>query len=376
MSDSLLQWRDELPILRDTTYMISHSLGAMPKRTRDRMSEFTDTWATRGIRAWEEGWWDLPMTVGNLIGSLIGAGAGEVVMHQNVSVCQSVVLSCFDWQTGRNKIVTDALNFPSNLYLFQGAARQGARVVTVPSQDGMTVPLDALLQAIDEETRLVSVSHVIFKNSSVQDLAAIAKKAHSVGALIVADLYQSTGTVPVDVQALDLDFATGGSVKWLCGGPGAAYLYVRPSLWTELEPAMTGWQAHREPFAFDAGEMDYAPNAYRFMSGTPNVPALYSARSGYEIVNEIGVAAIRKKSQRQTERLIALADEAGLTVACPCNAAERGGTVTLAVAEGKALVKELAERNILVDYRPGAGIRIAPHFYTADEELDLTIRAI
>ena len=376
MSDSLLHWRDEFPILRDTTYMISHSLGAMPKRTCDRMSEFTETWATRGIRAWEEGWWDLPVTVGNLIGSLIGAGAGEVVMHQNVSVCQSVILSCFDWRAGRNKIVTDELNFPSNLYLFQGVARQGARVVTVPSQDGVTVPLDALLQAIDEETRLVSVSHVIFKSSSVQNLAAIAKKAHSVGALIVADLYQSTGTVPVDVQALDLDFATGGSVKWLCGGPGAAYLYVRPSLWPVLEPAVTGWQAHREPFAFSAGEMDYAPDAYRFLSGTPNVPALYSARSGYEIVNEIGVPAIREKSQRQTERLIALADEAGLRVACPRNPVERGGTVTLAVAEGKAVVKELAARNILVDYRPGAGIRIAPHFYTADEELDLTIRAI
>lgn len=376
MTDPLLHWREEFPILANTTYMISHSLGAMPRGTRDRLNEFADTWATRGIRAWEEGWWDLPVTVGNLIASIIGANPGEVVMHQNVSVCQSVILSCFDWRERRNKIVTESLNFPSNLYLFQGVERQGARVVTVPSHDGMTVLLEHMLSAIDEETRLVSVSHVIFKSSYVQNLAEIVKRAHSVGALVVADLYQSTGTVPVDVQALDLDFATGGSVKWLCGGPGAAYLYVRPSLWLALTPAVTGWQAHREPFAFDAGEMDYAPNAYRFLSGTPNVPALYSARTGYEIVNRVGVGAIREKSLRQTEQLIALADEAALPVACPRKAAERGGTVTLAVPDGKAIVNQLAERNILVDYRPGAGIRIAPHFYTADEELDVTIRAI
>ncbi len=376
MTDPLLHWRDEFPILANTTYMISHSLGAMPRGTRDRLNEFADTWAARGIRAWEEGWWDLPITVGNLIASLIGANPGEVAMHQNVSVCQSVILSCFDWRDRRNKIVTESLNFPSNLYLFQGVERQGARVVTVPSQDGMTVPLEHMLSAINEETRLVSVSHVIFKSSYVQNLAEIVKRAHSVGALVVADLYQSTGTVPVNVQALDLDFATGGSVKWLCGGPGAAYLYVKPSLWPSLEPAVTGWQAHREPFAFDPGEMEYAPNAYRFLSGTPNVPALYSARTGYEIVNQIGVSAIREKSLRQTEQLIAMADEARLPVACPRNPAERGGTVTLAVPDGKAIVKELAARNILVDYRPGAGIRIAPHFYTAEEELAITIRAI
>jgi len=374
--DPLLAWRNEFPILADTVYMISHSLGAMPRRTRDRLNEFADTWATRGIRAWEEGWWEMPVTVGNLIASLIGAAPGEVVMHQNVSICQSVVLSCFDWQNKRNKIVTEELNFPSNLYLFQGARRQGARVVTVLSEDGITVPLERMLAAIDEETRLVSVSHVIFKSSFVQDLLAIVARAHSVGALVLADCYQSTGTVPINVRDLQLDFATGGSVKWLCGGPGAAYLYVQRDLWLHLEPALTGWQAHQDPFTFDSGEMYYAPDAYRFLSGTPNIPALYSARSGYEIINEIGVPAIREKSERQTERLIALADEAGFAVHCPRNAAERGGTVTLRIPDGKRIVKELAERNILVDFRPGAGIRIAPHFYTADEELDLTILAI
>ncbi len=380
MPDQLLAWRPEFPILANTVYLISHSLGAMPRRTRDRLNEFADTWATRGIRAWEEGWWEMPVTVGNLIGKIIGAGEGEVVMHQNVSICQTIVHSCFDWNPRgprpRNKLVTDSLNFPSNFYLFHGLERQGARLVNIESPDGLTVPLEKLLAAIDEETQLVSVSHVLFRSAFVQDLAAIAKRAHEVGALVMADLYQSTGTVPLDVRALDVDFATGGSVKWLCGGPGAGYLYVRRDLWPTLEPAATGWQAHKTPFAFEAGQMEYADDAFRFLNGTPNVPAMYSARSGYEIVNEIGVERIREKSIRQTERLIALADEAGLKLKCPRDAADRGGTVILEVPQGAEVVKRLAERDILVDHRPGAGIRIAPHFYTTDEELDIVMREI
>ncbi len=220
--DPLLRWRSEFPILAHTTYMISHSLGAMPARTAQAVQEFADTWATRGIRAWEEGWWEMPITVGNLAGSVIGAGAGEVVMHQNVSVCQSLVTGCFDWSGRRNKLVTDGLNFPSNDYIYHGLARQGARIVSAPSPDGFTLPVDLVLDAIDEETQLVSVSHVAFRSSYLQDLAPIVEKAHRVGALVIADLYQSAGTVPVDVRALHLDFATGGSVKWLCGDPAPA----------------------------------------------------------------------------------------------------------------------------------------------------------
>src|SRR5262245_10601691 len=218
--DELLQWRAEFPILEKTVYMISHSLGAMPQRTRARLQEYTDIWATRGIRAWEEGWWEMPVKVGDLVGSIIGAGPGEVVMQQNVSICQSIVISCFDWTGKRNKVVCEAVDFPSNLYVYHSLQRLGARVVTVPSDDGMTVPLERLLNAIDEETLLVPVSHVIFKSSHIQDLKAIAARAHEVGAYVIADIYQSAGTVPLNVRSLDLDFATGGSVKWLCGGPG------------------------------------------------------------------------------------------------------------------------------------------------------------
>ena len=376
IDDALLAWRKEFPILGHTTYMISHSLGAMPQRAAGRMQEFADTWASRGIRAWEEGWWDMPVTVGNLVGRIIGAGEGETVMQQNVSICQSVVTSCFDWSGRRNKLLTDGLNFPSNDYVYHGLARLGARVMTVPSPDGLTLPVERLLDAIDEETQLVSVSHVAFRSSYVQDLAAIVGRAHAVGAMVIADLYQSAGTVPVNVRELNVDFATGGSVKWLCGGPGAGYLYVRRDLWDRLQPIATGWMAHEEPFGFEGGPIRFAGTAFRFLNGTPNVPALYSARSGYEIINEIGVPAIREKSIRQTTRLIELAEAAGLRVNTPRDPQRRGGVVILDVPDGKQVTRELIRREILVDYRPGAGVRVAPHFYSTDEELERTVAEV
>ena len=284
--------------------------------------------------------------------------------------------SCFDWNGPRNKLVTDGLNFPSNDYIYYGLERQGARICRLASPDGMTLPLEPLLAAIDEQTHLVSVSHVAFRSSFVQDLSAITQRAHEVGALVVADLYQSAGSLPVDVHALGLDFATGGSVKWLCGGPGAGYLYVRPDLRQQLRPAATGWMAHRNPFEFEPGPIDLAADAFRFLNGTPNIPALYSARSGYEIVNQIGVEAIRAKSLRQTQRLIELADEAGFAVRSCRDPRARGGIVVVDVPNGKEVTRELALREVLVDYRPNAGIRIAPHFYTADEELDRAIAEI
>jgi kynureninase len=374
--DELLEWRKEFPILDNTVYMISHSLGAMPRRARARLDEYADMWATRGIRAWDEGWWMMPASVGDLIGKIIGADAGEVVMHQNVSICQSIILSSLDFSGSRNKIVSESFNFPSNLYIYHAAEKAGARLVTVPSVDGISVPLDRMLEAIDHETRLVSVSHVIFRSSYIQDIKAITERAHEVGAMVVADIYQSAGTVPLDVKETGLDFATGGSVKWLCGGPGAGYLYVRRDLWDKLQPACTGWMAHRDPFAFEVGPIEYADNIYRFLNGSPNIPGMYAAMSGYEIINEVGVENIREKSVRQTSRLIEMADEAGFAINCPRSVSERGGTVVIDVPHGQQVTKELLRRDFLVDFRPGAGIRVAPHFYTRDEELELTIREI
>ena len=375
--DDLLSYRKDFPILDRAIYMISHSLGAMPARVYDRLREFADLWATRGIRAWAEGWWEMPVSTGDKVARIIGADPGTVVMHQNVSVCQSLIVSCFDLTRKRNKIVYEALNFPSEKHVYEAHVRAaGARLVEVPSDDGLTIDTERLLDAIDEETLLVPISHVLFKSGYIQDVRAVVQKAHSVGAKVVLDVYQSAGTVPVDVKALDVDFVVGGSVKWLCGGPGAGFLYVHSALHHKLEPKVTGWMAHREPFAFEPGPITYAPDIHRFLHGSPGIPALYAAESGYEIVLAAGVGKIRAKSIRQTSRLVELADQYGWQVKSPRDTAKRGGMVAVDVPHAAAVVRELARRDILVDFRPGVGIRIAPHFYTADDEIDATMQAI
>jgi kynureninase len=373
LTDELLEWRAEFPILQKAVYLISHSLGAMPKATYERLHEYADTWATRGVRAWAEGWWNMPVTVGNDVARIIGADPGTVVMHQNVSVCESLVLSCFEPTTARNKIVYSELNFPSVMYVYEAHARNGSlRIDRVKSDDGITVPLERMLSAIDETTLLVPFSHVLFKSAFLQDAKKIIDRAHDVGAMVILDTYQSAGTVPFSVKELNADFATGGSVKWLCGGPGAGYLYVRPDLQKTMQPKTTGWMAHEAPFAFDT-DLRYAPDITRFLHGSPAIPALYAAESGYKIVNEIGVGKIREKNVRQTEYLIRLAEEAGFQVTSPKDSSRRGGTITVASQNAAAIAKELVRREFIIDYRPGAGIRISPHFYTSDEELELVI---
>ena len=376
MTDELLKWRSEFPILEKAVYLISHSLGAMPRETYDRLHEYAEIWATRGVRAWAEGWWDMPVTIGNDVARIIGADEGTVAMHQNVSICQSLILSCFlplPENSKRRKIVYSELNFPSVMYVYDAHARDhGLRIDIVESDDGITVPLERMLAAIDEETLLVPISHVLYKSAFLQDAQTIIERAHEVGARVILDVYQSAGTVPFNVKQLNVDFATGGSVKWLCGGPGAGYLYVRPDLIDQLEPKTTGWMAHEHPFAFET-ELHYAPNITRFLHGSPAIPALYAAKSGYRIINEIGVVAIREKSVRQTEALIVLAEEAGFRVTSPKDPAQRGGTITVWDDNAAAITKELIRREFIVDYRPGAGVRISPHFYTKDEELELVI---
>ncbi len=376
MDDPLLRWRAEFPILERSTYLVSHSLGAMPRRAQDYLREYTDTWGSRGVRAWAEGWWRMPVTVGDLVAGLIGAPPGSVVMHQNVSVCQALIASCFEFTGRRNKVVYEDLNFPSVMYVYEALRARGARVEMVPSPDGIHVPLERMLAAIDDETLLVPLSHVVFRSGFIQDVAAITRRAHEVGALVVADLYQSAGCVPVDVSGWDVDFATGGSVKWLCGGPGAGYLYVAPRLWAGLEPQFTGWMAHARPFAFEPGPIAYAEDATRFLHGSPAIPALYAARAGYEIVAAAGIPAIRDKSLRQGRLAWQLAEERGLRPHSPPDPQERSGMVILDVPHGEAVARELLRREIVVDHRPGAGVRISPHFYSSDAELTACIEQI
>jgi kynureninase len=353
----LLAYRDRFPILEHTTYLINHSLGAMPAAVEERMLEYTRVWATRGIRAWGEGWWATPLTVGDQIGRIVGAPPGTVCMHQNVSIAESVVLSCFQPDGERNRIVYERENFPSVRYVYQ--AREDLEVVAT----------DDVVSAIDERTLLVPVQHVLFKSAQIQDVEAIVDAAHAAGAYVALDAYQSAGSVPLDVAALDVDFAVGGSVKWLCGGPGAGWLYVRPDLIERLEPAVTGWQAHARPFAFEP-ELEYADGIARFLTGTPNVPALYACTPGYDLIEEIGVDRIRANSLRQTQLLIDGADARGFGVRSPREPERRGGTVTVNVPDFEAVHEELAERQILCDFRPDAGIRLGPHYFNTDEELE------
>jgi kynureninase len=364
----LTAYRERFPILADTTYLISHSLGPMPAEAERRLAKYAHVWNTRGIRAWGEGWWDTSLTVGDQVARLIGAPPGSTVMHQNVTIAEAVVLSSFDLAGERRRIVYEEENFPSVRYLYQAQRERGAEIVVCPDEE-------AIVQAIDERTLLVPISHVIFKTGRIQDVEPIIRRAHEVGAHVVLDAYQSVGTVPLDVTALNVDFAVGGSVKWLCGGPGAAWLYVRPDLAERLEPTLVGWQAHARPFAFEP-ELEYAAGAARFLTGTPNVPALYAATAGYEIIEEIGVERIRENSVRQTEYFIGLLDEAGFDVVSPRDPARRGGSVVVRVPNFEAVHAELEARGILLDVRPDVGLRFGPHFFNTDEELASAVDAL
>jgi kynureninase len=376
MSDPLLRFRERFPILETSTYLVSNSLGAMPRTVADRLAEYAREWGTRGVRAWAERWWEMPVVVGDEIAPLIGAGPGEVAMVPNVSMAQAQVLSALDYSGPRDTVVMTALDFPSVRYVYDGlAARLGARIVVVPSDDGVGVSEDRLLEAIDERTRLVAISHVLFRSAYVMDVARIAAHAHRMGALVSLDAYHSVGVMPVDVRALDADFLTGGVLKWLCGGPGGCFLWVRPAVSATVAPALTGWQAHRHPFAFEP-EMDHADAAWRWLGGTPVIPALFAATEGPRILREAGIEAVRAKSERQTARLIALADARGYPVAAPRDPVRRGGTVAFDVPHAREVSRALLARDVIVDYRPGAGIRVAPHFYTSDEELESVVAMI
>ena len=362
----LLDYRERFPILAETTYLINHSLGAMPAAAEERLLEYARSWNTRGVRAWEEGWWALPVTVGDQIARLIGAPPGSVSMHQNVTLAEGVVLSCFDFSGSRRRIVYEEGNFPSVRYLYQ--AQRGADILVAADDEGVA-------EAIDERTLLVPVTHVLYKTGEIQHVEATVAAAHEHGALVVLDAYQSAGAVPLDVTALDVDFAVGGSVKWLCGGPGAAWLYVRPDLAATLEPALTGWQAHARPFAFEP-EQDYAEGAWRFLTGTPNVPALYAATAGYDVIEEVGVDTVRERSLELTTMLIELLDEAGFPVGSPRDPSRRGATVVVKPPGHERVGRGLLERDVIIDWRPDVGLRLGPHFFNTEDELRFAVEQI
>ncbi|HXO19376.1 MAG TPA: aminotransferase class V-fold PLP-dependent enzyme [Thermoanaerobaculia bacterium] len=372
----LLALRSEFPILERTTYLINNSLGAMPRGVHEELAAFARQWETRGVRAWSEGWWEMSAETGDLLAPILGVKPGGVAMQQNVAVAAAVFLSCLDYPRERNRIVYTELNFPNVMYLLEGERRKGAEIVVVPSDDGIGVPTERLLAAIDERTRLVPISHTLFRSAFVQDAEAVAMRCREVGALLLLDVYQSVGSVPLELEAWGVHAATGGSVKWLCGGPGAGFLWVNPEIAETLEPALTGWQADEEPFAFRPGPVRYTAPPYRFLNGTPNVPALFSCRPGYRIVAGVGTKRIRERSLALTSHLIAAAEAAGFEVRTPRDPRHRGGTVSIWHEEAERLCHQLIEREILCDYRPRAGIRLSPHFYNTEEECERAIGAL
>lgn len=364
----LLALRSEFPTLETKTHLISHSLGAMPRRARRYATEFLDQWQDDSIDSWHLHWLPAVDALGDVIAKVLGVPAGTVAINQNVSTVQAMVASCFDYNGPRNKVVYSDMNFSTVDYVWQEQRRRGAEVVVVES-DGVHAPMERLLEAIDERTLIVPISHVLFRSSGMKDVPAIVKRAHEVGALVLLDTYQSAGTVPLALRAWDVDMACGGSVKWACGGPGAAYLYVNPELRSRLRPAATGWFGHARPFAFEPGPIDYADSRWRMVGGTPAIPALYTARAGWELLLEAGVDAIRAKSLRQTALLRALVEERGFRVNTPREDARRGGTICFDFEGAEGVSKELLRRGMLHDYRPRCGIRASPHYYTTDEEL-------
>jgi kynureninase len=374
--DPLLRYRDEFPILATCTYMISNSLGAMPRGVYDKLREFADTWATLGVRAWgasafgNPNWWDVKGAVGDKIAPLMGAPAGSILVHENASIANSILLSALDLSDmGRNRIVVCDQDFPSDVYTLRKMLPDH-EIHIVRSHDGITIDTDQLLDAIDERTRLVSLSHVLFRSAYIMPAAQIVEKAHRVGAQVLLNGYHSVGVIPLDVTALNVDYYIGGTLKWLCGGPGGVFMYIRPDLLTTLQPKITGWFAHQQPFAFDLEQFTLRDDSYRLANGTPAIAALYAIQPGVEIIAQIGVEAIREKSLRHTALLIELAEQAGYQVRSPRDPAQRAGTVTVHLgANTYEISRELLARGVVIDYREGGGIRIAPHFYNSDQEV-------
>ncbi len=373
---NLTSWRDEFPILSRTVYMISNSLGAMPRRTAANLAEYANVWATRGVRGWEDRWWEMPLEVGNKVAAIIGAPAGTVSMHENVTTAHLVALSSVQASPGRRRLVCSAMDFPSMVYLYRASARLGFELRVVPAEADLSVRTERMLDAIDASTAVVAFSHVLFRTSYIMDAAAIAHKARDAGAAVILDTYQSAGIIPVDVASLGVDFAVGGCLKWLCGGPGNAFLYTRPDRLASAAPSFTGWLSRREPFAFDIEDASVRGDAMRMMNGTPSIPAYYAALAGLDIIREVGVDRIRENSRRMTARLLELVDRHGFTSAASRDPDRVAGTVAVDVPDAPLVARTLKARDFVVDYRPGVGIRVSPHFYNTFEELEAVMEEI
>ena len=374
--NDLAKWRSEFPILSNTVYLISNSLGAMPAAAVQSLAEYAALWASRGPRAWEERWWDLAVEMGRRVGAIIGAPAGSVSMHENVTTASAVALSTLRPVGIRRRIVCSAMDFPSQIYLYRALQAQGFELKIVPAGDGLSMPGERLAAALDERTAVVAFSHVIFRSSYIVDPAPVIERAHQVGALVLLDGYQSAGIIPVDVATMGVDFFVGGCLKWLCGGPGNAFLFTAPWIKAERTPAITGWMAHKRPFDFDIDDAELREDGPGMMNGTPAIPAYFAALPGLDIISQVGVGRIRTASMAMTKRLIELVDEHGFTTVASRDPQRLAGTVAVDVPHASRICQALNKRDYVVDHRPGVGIRVSPHFYNTMDEVEALMREL
>ena len=368
----MIRYREEFPTLASGIHLLSHSLGPVPRAVRHSMSEYYEAWEHHtGEDAWATSWWTLSRRVGDRIARILGGAEGSVQIQPNASIAMATAASCLDFKSGaRNKVVTTALDFPSMEYFWDAQRHIGANIEVIPSTNGVSVPLERILDAIDNSTALVALSHTSYRSSWRIDARAIVERAHAKGALVLLDVYQSAGVVQLNAADWNVDFLIGGTIKWLCGGPSCGYLYVRPDLQRDLRPRLTGWVAHDSPFDFAHAPMRYAKSVRRFAQGTPSIPALYSAIPGLEIIEAVGVSEIAAESQCRTQSMIDFANERGWTINTPLEKNQRGGSVMIGVDNAQAMAERLAEKRVFVDWRPGAGLRISPHFFNTDEEIE------
>jgi len=360
------RYRDEFPIFGHSVYLNSCSLGALSRRSRARVDEHLDMWERRGASAWYDTWWGALADLRAAYGRVIGAPAGTIALHPNISTALAAVAESLDYGR-RPKVIVTSLDFPTIAYQWLAKVPSGVQVELLQSPDGIGVPLEMYERAVDDRTALVATSHVFFTSGAIQDAAAIAAIAHRRGALCLIDGYQAAGQVPVDVTALDVDFYASGGLKWLLGGTGVAFLHARAELVPTLAPRTAGWFAHRQQFRFDPAVLELHDDARRLEAGTPALMPVYAQLGGLEIIEEIGVPAIRRKTMALTEDLIEGARARGLRPKVASSSAERSGIVMLPQADPQAVVKRLADAGIITDARPGH-VRVSPYFYNVPDD--------
>ena len=362
----LATYRGEFPIFRDSVYLNTCSLGALGERSRRKVVEYLDLWQSRGASAWYDVWWEALGELRARYGRIINAAPNDIALAPSISVALSAVAESLDYRR-RPKVVITSLDFPTVAYQWLAKAPSGVELVVVESPDRISVPVDTIARAIDDRTALVVTSHVYFTTGAIQNIKRVAAAAHAHGALCLIDAYQSVGQIPVDVQDAGVDALVAGGLKWLLGGPGIVFLYVRQAVARALEPRISGWFGQREQFTFDPRALTFHDDARRFEMGTPSLAAVYAQLGGLEYIEEIGIPAIREATAALTEDLIATVRAAGFKPKVAAEPDRRSAIVMIPMPDPAASVRHLAAGGVIADSRPGH-VRFSPFFYNVQDD--------